>query len=80
MGGEASRRRYGPGKVWRQLRREGYALARCTVERLMRAEGLRGVVRGKVFTTRSDETAPRPDGLVECDFTASARTVSGWPN
>lgn len=70
---EASRRRYGPRKVWRQLRREGYAVARCTVERLMRAEGLRGVVRGKkVFTTQSDETAPRPDDLVERDFTAPA--------
>jgi putative transposase len=70
---EASRRRYGPRKVWRQLRREGYAVARCTVERLMRAEGLRGVVRGKkVFTTQSDGTAPRPDDLVQRDFSAEA--------
>jgi putative transposase len=70
---EASRRRYGPRKVWRQLRREGYAVARCTAERLMRAEGLRGVVRGKkVFTTQSDETAPRPDDLVQRDFSAPA--------
>lgn len=69
----SSRRRYGPRKVWRQLQREGYAVARCTVERLMRAEGLAGVVRGKkVFTTQSDETAPRPDDLVQRDFTASA--------
>ena len=69
----ASRRRYGPRKVWRQLRREGISVARCTVERLMRKEGLRGVVRGKkVFTTRPDETSPRPDDLVRRDFTASA--------
>ena len=70
---EASRRRYGPRKVWRQLRREGMSVARCTVERLMRSEGLRGVVRGKrVFTTVPDETAPRPDDLVERDFFAEA--------
>src|SRR4030095_1624388 len=37
---------YGPRKVWKQLRREGYAVARCTVERVMRAIGLRGVSRG----------------------------------
>ena len=70
---QASRRRYGPRKVWRQLRREGIVVARCTVERLMRKEGLRGVVRGKkVFTTRPDETAPRPDDLVQRAFTAGA--------
>jgi len=70
---EASRRRYGPRKVWRQLRRQGESVARCTVERLMRAEGLAGVVRGKkVFTTVPDETAPRPDDLVQRDFSAPA--------
>ena len=70
---EASRRRYGPRKVWRQLRRQGESVARCTVERLMRAEGLRGVVRGKkVFTTAPDETAPRPADLVCRDFSAEA--------
>ena len=37
---------YGADKVWRQLRREGTAVARCTVERLMRLRGLRGVRRG----------------------------------
>jgi len=69
---EASRRRYGPRKVWRQLKREGISVARCTIERLMRAEGLHGVVRGKrVFTTQPDESAPRPDDLVERDFTAA---------
>jgi transposase InsO family protein len=69
----ASRQRYGPRKVWRQLRREGISVARCTVERLMRQEGLRGVVRGKkVFTTVPDECASRPDDLVERDFSAEA--------
>jgi transposase InsO family protein len=68
-----SRGRYGARKVWRQLRRQGESVARCTVERLMRAEGLRGVVRGKkVFTTVPDETAPRPDDLVQRDFSAPA--------
>jgi putative transposase len=37
----------GADKVWRQRRREGHAVARCTVERLMRRHGLRGVVRGQ---------------------------------
>jgi putative transposase len=68
-----SRRRYGPRKVWRQLRREGIGVARCTVERLMRAAGLAGVVRGKrIFTTQSDETSPRPGDLVQRDFSAAA--------
>lgn len=39
---------YGAEKVWRQLGREGVSVARCTVERLMRKLGLRGVMRGKV--------------------------------
>ena len=38
---------YGAEKVWRQLQREGVATARCTVERLMRDMGLRGVIRGR---------------------------------
>jgi putative transposase len=53
---------YGARKVWHQLRREGIEVARCTVERLMRADGLRGATRGgnKVVTTRPDTSAPRP--------------------
>ncbi len=52
---------YGVRKVWRQLRREGFDIARCTVERLMRSMGLRGVIRGKsVRTTVSDKAAPCP--------------------
>jgi putative transposase len=70
---EDSRRRYGPRKVWRALRRERACVARCTVERLMRKQGLRGVVRGKrIFTTTSDPQAPRPADLVERDFSAEA--------
>ncbi len=52
---------YGADKVWRQLAREGVAVARCTVERLMRIMGLRGVMRGKVVrTTIGDAKAPCP--------------------
>ena len=62
---------YGARKVWRQLHREGIAVARCTVERLMRELGLEGVRRGKPHrTTTPDETAARPVDLVERDFSA----------
>ena len=61
----ANRRVYGARKVWKQLGREGLVAARCTVERLMRAEGLRGVVRGRrVRTTMPDLVADRPRDLV----------------
>jgi putative transposase len=60
---------YGVRKVWRQLRREGEDIARCTVERLMRTMGLRGVVRGKpVRTTISDKAAPCPRDHVNRQF------------
>jgi putative transposase len=64
---------YGPRKVWRQLRRDGHRVARCTVERLMRDMGLRGAVRGRawVLTTRSDEAADRPADLVDRHFAAT---------
>lgn len=54
--------RYGAWKVWDQLNREGIPAARCTVERLMRRLGLRGVRRGgyKVRTTRPDPSQGRP--------------------
>ena len=62
---------YGARKMWRQLRREDVAVARCTVERLMRELGLSGVVRGKPKrTTVPDEGVPRPADLVERDFRA----------
>lgn len=52
---------YGVRKVWRRMNREGFAVARCTVERLMRDLGLQGVIRGKlVRTTISDKAAPCP--------------------
>jgi transposase InsO family protein len=82
---------YGADKVWRQLAREGTAVARCTVERLMRHQGLRGVVRGKVVrTTISDSKAlcpldrvnrqfkaDRPNQLWVSDFTYVS-TWQGW--
>ena len=82
---------YGADKVWRQLAREGTAVARCTVERLMRRQGLRGVRRGKVVrTTISDNKAPcpldkvhrqfraeRPNQLWVSDFTYVS-TWQGW--
>lgn len=82
---------YGARKVWRQLNREGVEVARCTVERLMSREGLRGVVRGKVIrTTIPDKSVPcpldrvhrqfradRPDQLWVSDFTY-VWTWQGW--
>jgi transposase InsO family protein len=63
---------YGARKVWKQLRREGFDVARCTVARLMREMGLQGAVRGKRFkTTIPDEVSARPLDLVDRDFTAS---------
>jgi putative transposase len=83
---------YGADKVWAQLKREGMRVARCTVERLMRILGLRGVVRGEtsVRTTKGDDAAPRPADLVKRRFRAAApnalwvadltyvKTHSGW--
>ncbi len=82
---------YGADKVWRQLHREGQFVARCTVERLMRRQGMRGVVRGKVVrTTIGDAKAPcpldrvnrlfkaqRPNQLWVSDFTYVS-TWQGW--
>jgi putative transposase len=69
---------YGARKVWRQLRREGVGVARCTVERLMGELGLQGVRRGKARrTTTPDVTAPRPADLVDRDF-AVARPNRLW--
>jgi putative transposase len=63
---------YGADKVWRQLRREKFPVARCTVERLMRSEGLRGAVRGRAFkvTSTADASAGRPADLVKRNFSA----------
>jgi putative transposase len=62
---------YGVRKVWRQMKREGFDIARCTVSRLMRQMGLKGVVRGKsVRTTISDTSAPSPLDRVNRIFKA----------
>ena len=62
---------YGARKVWRQFHREGVEVARCTVERAMRLEGLKGVVRGeKKRTTIPSEDAARPADLVDRSFEA----------
>ena len=64
---------YGPRKVWRELRRGGVDMARCTVERLMRAMGVAGVVRGRawVTTTQSQPALDRPRDLVDRQFQAT---------
>jgi len=82
---------YGARKVWLALNRGGISVARCTVERLMRADGLVGVVRGKVKrTTIADPAAERARDLVNRDFAPPApdrlwvadmtyvSTWSGW--
>ena len=63
---------YGVRKVWHQLTRESTSVARCTVARLMKTMGLKGVVRGrKCYTTVSDDATPRPPDLVDRKFEAS---------
>jgi len=70
---EENFRVYGVRKVWRQMSREGFAVARCTVERLMRDMGLQGVICGKpVRTTVSDKAAPCPLDRVNRQFRAPA--------
>ena len=62
---------YGARKVWHQLHQEGIQAARCTVERLMKAGGLHGVVRGaQIRTTKPDPAVARPEDLVERQFIA----------
>jgi putative transposase len=64
---------YGARKVWRQMKREGFEVARCTVERLMQGMGLHGVIRGKpVRTTIQDKAAPCPLDHVNRVFHAPA--------
>ncbi len=63
---------YGADKVWRQLKREGLEVARCTVERLMRDMGLQGAVRGKrIKTTVSNPANPSPEDHVNRQFQPS---------
>ena len=67
---------YGVRKIWRQLAREGIAVARCTVARLMRQMGLQGVVRGKpAKTTVSDRATPCPADRVRRQFQAPRPNV-----
>jgi len=69
---EENFRVYGARKVWRQLHREGIPVARCTIERLMRRDGLCGVVRGrKKRTTIPADIAERPLDQVHRQFVAS---------
>ncbi|WP_369822456.1 IS3 family transposase [Pseudacidovorax sp. RU35E] len=88
---QANMQVYGADKVWRQLAREGVSVARCTVERLMRKLGLRGVMRGKVVRTTLGDAkaqcpldrvnrqfrAERPNQLWVSDFTYVS-TWQGW--
>ena len=67
----ANMQAYGADKVWRQMHREGTQVARCTVERLMRRQGLQGVRRGKVVrTTIGNAAAPCPLDRVNRQFKA----------
>jgi transposase InsO family protein len=67
---------YGVRKAWHQLKREGFELARCTVERLMKQIGIRGAVRGKVVkTTVPDTSAPCPRDKVNRQFRAPAPSL-----
>ncbi len=69
---DGSGKRYGARKIWHDLRRTGHDIARCTVERLMKAMGIQGVVRGqKPITTNPDTSRPCPDDKVNRDFTAT---------
>jgi putative transposase len=82
---------YGARKIWHELHRQGVEVARCTVERLMRDCGLRGLLRDKSpRTTRPAPETDRPRDLVKRDFTADhpnqlwvadltyVRTSAGW--
>jgi putative transposase len=67
---------YGVRKVWRQLRREGFDVARCTVARLMKKMALQGVIRGRrVRTTVADKAAPCPLDHVNRQFKAPRPNV-----
>ena len=68
---QANMQVYGAEKVWKQMNREDIAVARCTVERLMRRLGLEGIRRGKsVRTTTPDTSAPCPLDRVNREFQA----------
>ena len=64
---------YGARKVWWQLLREGFQIARCTTERLMKVMGLRGVTCGRTAkrTTIASPNDSRPLDLVKRAFYAN---------
>ena len=67
---------YGAPKIWRQLKREGHEVGRCTIERLMRKMGLSGVIRGKrLRTTIADKATPCPCDHVNRQFRVSRPNV-----
>lgn len=71
---------YGAEKMWAHLRREGIQVARCTVERLMRANRWRGVVRcKKIRTIEADPAAARAADLVDRQFRVPAPNCWSWP-
>jgi hypothetical protein len=73
---------YGPRKVWLlQINREGFPVARCTVEPLRNDRGLRGAHRGERFKTTVADPAARPDRRTCFNrrFAPRAPTGSGLP-
>lgn len=75
---EENWRVYGVRKVWRQLQREGFDIARCTVARLMKSVGIQGIIRGKPHrTTVPDKKASYPLDKVNRQFRVPAPTCSG---
>jgi transposase InsO family protein len=73
---EANLSVYGVRKIWRQMRREGFDIARCTVARLMKGIGIEGVIRGKKpRTTIPDKALPCPLDRVNRQFHAPAPNV-----
>src|SRR5689334_16624828 len=90
--GEKGRKVYGARKIWLELNSQGIAVARCTVERLMRELGIRGASPGRKRppTTLPGDPAERPSDLLERCFDAAApnrrwvadityvQTFSGW--
>ena len=70
---------YGVRKVWRELKRRGEPVARCTVARVMGEMGLKGAGRGRkvVRTTVADNSGRRPADLVRRQFRATAPNQRG---
>lgn len=70
---EENKEVYGVRKIWRQLQREEFNIARCTVARLMKVLDIHGVTRGKAHkTTVQDKRLPCPEDKVNRKFRAPA--------